>query len=232
LGDQRCHGVSFAEDDSVAITGSFQTRIDLGMQLNTAGEFDMFLGVLSAASTALWGWDNTNPNGQGAWDVATTAGHGWVVGNFLGNLSLPTMDLTNTQTATYDMYVVAFDPSDGTIGFAESFGTAADDYIRAVGIDPSGAGFFAGDYFGGISMFGGDFSGGGARTVFVAKREADLTVGWVKIVDGPGLDRVLDASVGSDAVFATGDSDAEVHVDGLTVTSVTPRDVWLTAIAR
>ena len=184
-------GVAVGADGSVYVTGD--TMGDL--QGSSAGYSDVFVRKLAPDSTELW----TQQFGNTAYDLADALAVGddgsiYVTGNTSG-------DLESSSAGSNDAFVRKY-TFDGTVAWAQQFGTTETENSNAVVVGRDGSVSVAG-------LTGGDLEGlnSGQNDAFVRTYGADGTMLWTHQFGTDADDSANAVAAGADgSIYVAGNS--------------------------
>lgn len=181
---QHVDGVGVGPDGSVYIAGDFDGTINLGGDTFTDGDVTLFLARLDADGRHIWSRAFSRwVSAKGL--VVDASGNVVVTGEIIGNADFGGGLLSSA--GGNDVYVAAFD-ADGNHLWSEVFGTARDEFVDGIALDPTGGVVITGR-FSRLIHFGDVFLGtAGGWDVFVVKLNAAGEPVWGKSF-GDALDQ-------------------------------------------
>lgn len=157
--DQVGYGVAVDSKGNIALTGYVNGKVDFGGgPLDTGSVIAGDLFVASFASNGAHRWSKSfgDTGGQVGRDVAVdAAGNVVVTGYYNGSFKFDSATtLTNSGVGgVLDVFVVKLRGSDGSFGWARSFGDAANDQVgRSIVADPSANVILGGTFKGAIDF--------------------------------------------------------------------------------
>lgn len=231
-GSQYGEGIAATPGQDVVIVGSFENGIDLGDGgYASRGSDDILVATLSGTDGALaWNVVSGDGRSQVAADVAVAPdGSIYAAGWFEGELVTPVATLSSRGDA--DGFLARWS-ADGALAWALQLGGRADDRMRAVTADNSGA-CVGGFTQGGITGVGVDLSAGSLLDGVVVCVDAAGTPVWgTTLGEGDSTAPVLGIHMSADAVAATGYFTGEVDLGFGVEASVADRDAWVATWSR
>lgn len=102
-----------------------------------------------------------------------------------------------------DILLLKLDPQGKAI-WAITAGGPGEDAGQAIALTPSGAIYLAGYFSGQVSLGGNDVDGGGGKSGFVAKLDADGSFQWVRHLEGNNDHKLLGVAAAGEDVVAVG----------------------------
>jgi hypothetical protein len=158
-GDQVGYGIAADSNGNIVITGSVEGKTNFGAgQFDVGpGNTDMFVARFGPDGAHKWSrrFGDSN-NAQTSRAVAVDgAGNVLVTGFFKGILQLDGLTLTDkaaNSVAPTDVFVAKLKASDGSAGWARSFGDTNTQLARAITVDPLGNVIFGGMFNGKIDF--------------------------------------------------------------------------------
>jgi hypothetical protein len=227
-------GVAIATDgsDNVVVTGHYNGTISFGgSPLTSAGMTDVFLAKFTSAGVHAWSkrFGSSNPDRAAGLAVAP---NGDVVcgGEFLGSVSFGGAALTGV--GGMDGFAARF-TSSGTHLWSRAFGSAADDAVYGVAVDPDGATIVTGYTSGDADLGGGSLHGPGWTDVLMGMYAADGTHLWSEILGGALRDMGNAVAVDSSGrVVVTGFFNGTAGFGGKPLTSAGGSDVFVARAHR
>jgi hypothetical protein len=157
--DQIGYSIATDSKSNIVITGSANGSTDFGggpLTSNGSTSGDLFVASFASDGTHRWSKLFGDISMQVGRDVAVdAAGNVLVTGYFTGSLKFDnTVTLENSGSGgILDVFVAKFKGSDGSFGWARSFGDAQNDQVgRTIATDPSANAIFAGAFKGTIDF--------------------------------------------------------------------------------
>ena len=180
LDDQIGYSVAADNKGNIVLTGTAAGKTDFGGGLlgsSSSGQIDFFIASFASDGSHRWSKVFGDNNPQAGRDVAVdAAGNVLLTGHFTGTINFDnTTTLTNSGTgSSLDVFVAKFKGSDGTLGWARSFGDTMNDQLgRSITADPSANAIVGGTFKGGI-----DF---GPPTAPLTSTSSTFDTFWVKL---------------------------------------------------
>lgn len=219
--DEAAHGVAFAPDGSLWVTGEYRGDADFGGGPRTAGDQNASLFVLKLDAqgqhVASKGFGDPSPGliyapGARGRAIATDASGGAVVaGSFAGRIDFGGGELvsagepndagvpsggcaTGTTDCAADALVVAFD-ANGAHRYSRRFGASGADVAYAIATDAAGNAYVAGSFEGTVSFGAESLTALGKSDIFVAKLDPSGDVVFAKRFGGVEDDAALAIAV-------------------------------------
>ena len=157
--DQVGFGVAADSKGNIVLTGYVQGKTDFGagdVDVGVGNPSELFVASFAPDGTHRWSHvfgDSTNPQ-QGRAVAVDGAGNVLVAGYFNGIIQFGTTTLTNPSGSggTPDVFVAKLKGSDGTPGWARTFGFMSDQVAWTVAADPLGNVILGGTFKGMINF--------------------------------------------------------------------------------
>ena len=170
-GDQTGTGVAVDAAGNLIVTGSFETKLDLGggYVFTSLALHDVWLAKFDTGGKLLWGAAGQGADNQLSDDVGVDlSGNITIFGGFFGdiNFGAPTTKMTTAGLA--DIFIARFS-SAGTPLWASRFGDASSQVMKAGAVDLAGHSVGVGVCFGTVNFGAGPIVGHGGEDFCVAK---------------------------------------------------------------
>jgi hypothetical protein len=167
------------------IAGYYLNTTTIGSTAMTSNGFDdLFVAKLDPSGNVLWATSAGGNNRDQAYSVAfDAAGNSYVTGHFVSS-SIVFGSTTLTNSASYDLFVVKYNPS-GNALWAKNAGEHAPANGNSIAVDPSGNSYVAGNFadttitIGTTILYNHDATGFTAD-MFLTKLDAAGNVLWAK----------------------------------------------------
>jgi Beta-propeller repeat len=184
------------------ITGNFISSASFGGTTLTSKGHALFVAKLNSSGTFVWAVSSDGTSSYGNSIAVDASGSTYVVGDFIGTVSLGSASLT--AKAGRDNFVAKLDSS-GTLVWAASAGGSWGCYGTSIAIDGAGNCYVTG-YFIGAATFGSTtLSVKGQSDLFVAKLNSSGTFVWAVSAGGTTGDYGRSITVdGSGNSYVTG----------------------------
>ncbi|CAN5128785.1 hypothetical protein BH09BAC5_BH09BAC5_22630 [soil metagenome] len=195
-GNEAASSVAIDAAGNAYITGSYTSAfIDFGTYslLNTFnGTADIHVVKYNPAGVVLWANTFGGADGDAATGITVDAfGNVLITGWFASpSISFGSTVLTNSGTASSDLFIVKFDPS-GNVIWAKSAGSTGNDRGQHISTDANGNVFVVGWYTSPTINFGtGALTNSGSSTneIFAVKYDPNGNALWSKSVGGTNYD--------------------------------------------
>jgi hypothetical protein len=212
---------------NVFVTGRFAGTVNFGgVNLPSAGGFDIFLAKYDAAGVHQW----SKRFGAGGDDAGFSvdvdgSGNPVVTGFFNGTVNFGGANLPSAGLE--DIFVAKYDAS-GAHLWSQSFGSTGLDQGEEVGVDPSGNVVVSGPFNGTVNFGGSNLTSGGGMDIFLAKYDASGVHVWSKSFGAGGTDYPGRMAVdGGGNVAMTGAFSNTVDFGGGGLVSAGGRDIFI-----
>ena len=202
---------------NVAVAGAYSTSIDLGMtQLTPDGRAGTYVTYFASDGTMQWGIGSKQTHGPvddtvPAGIAMGQTGEIYVTGHFRpSDVAFGSKLLINADGVGQDVFLLALDPSDGSVGYAHRYGSVATQLAGDLDIDDADRLAITGSFNESIN-FGGaltNLSARGDAVVFLDAFAGKLAAGdgshiWSRSYGPFNAPAALSTGVGSDAAGNT-----------------------------
>jgi hypothetical protein len=223
---------SFAVDSlgNVFITGGFSDSMNVdGNTLTSAGERDVFVTKLDPGGNVLWVRKFDAPGSTdedyGRSAGVDASGNLVIAGRFEGSIDLGEGPLASAGGR--DIFVAKLD-TNGALLWGARFGGPADDNVRDIAVDPSGAVTLTGGFESTIDFGGGALATAGASDTFVARLDAGGNHLWSRSFGDAEFQAGTAVSQGAASrVAIAGDFRSTIDLGGGPLTSAGLEDIFL-----
>ncbi|HHH10969.1 MAG TPA: hypothetical protein ENK23_02710, partial [Sorangium sp.] len=213
-GDQRVYGVSYAADNTLAITGRHFGTINLGgNSLTAAGDRDVFVALVTANGTHVWSKGFGDGAVQLGWDVARDSSGATIIVGFAAG-AVDFGGGTLVSGGGQDLFVAKFD-AQGNHVFSKLVGDAAEQQARSVAVDASDNIFIAGYAAGAVDFGAGALVSNGVADALLAKYDSDGNYLWAYLFGGSGQDLAYTVEVdAAGAAYVVGAHSSTIDFGG------------------
>ena len=225
--DDAGYAVAVDASGNVFVTGNFTGTVNFGgVNLVSAGDFDIFVAKYNAAGVHQWSQRFGSTFADKGSSVAVDAlGNVLVTGYFIGTVNFGGVNLVSPGGT--EAFVAKYN-SAGVHQWSQRFGSNQDEEGTAVGVDAANNVFLAGFFAGTTNFGGGNLVSAGSIDVFVAKYNAAGVHQWSQRFGGTGLDRCFGGDVDpSGSVVITGEFANTVNFGGANLVSAGQNDVFV-----
>lgn len=194
---------------NIIVAGTFNGPTAFGSQpqLNlTSAGFDLWVAKLMPDGTAVWAIP-IGSSGDEKYPVMTidSAGDVYVAGPIAAAITLGSFSIGGAGGS--DIFVAKLRNTDGSVVWAKSFGSTADDEPAGIAINSSGQILVSGS-IGGALQAGGPFSG--ESDIVLASFSSTGTRLWTKVIGTTGADGGSGVSAGTNGFYATVNLGADI----------------------
>lgn len=217
-------GLAVDGTGAVVVTGWLEGSYELGGELLTADELDIFVGKWDAAGAPLWG----RTFGAVDWQVSEALALAsddsiWIAGATLAPFKVGDIELTGA--AETGMFAFRLAP-DGAPIAATWWGSAGNQEIRGISACDDDSLAIVG-FFDAPLEFGADMvEPAGDKDMFVARIDADAAPLWISAYGGAGTDYATDVAC-SDRIVFTGVATDAVEIGALELSPAGDADTVL-----
>lgn len=227
----RAHGLSLDPAGNVLIAGSFRGTATFG-DTTVTGRDDQEIFTASYAPDGQLQWVRTAGGaGQDEAQCVQTDGNGnvYVSGEIWSAATFG--DTTITSAGYRDAFLVKYD-NDGAFQWAQRFGGEYYETGNGLAVAPDGR-IYLGGFFNRDADFAGDtLTSLGESDLYLAALEPNGALRWVRAFGGPEDANCKGLAVDGDGnIYLGGDFEAEMALDGLSVTSRGHYDACLAKVA-
>ena len=222
-------GYAVAVDGSgnVLVTGNFQGTVNFGgVNLVSAGNFDIFLAKYNASGVHQWsqGFGSTGFD-DGEAVAVDGSGNVVVTGPFSGTVNFGGVNLVSA--GGFDIVVAKYNSS-GVHQWSQRFGSTSDDVGYGVAVDGSGNVVATGAFQGTVNFGGVNLVSAGSGDIFVAKYNSSGVHQWSQPFGGTSFDIGYAVAVdGSGNVVVTGYFQGTVGFGGGNLVSAGSSDIFV-----
>lgn len=219
-------GVDTDSAGNIYVTGYFTEQLQIGnVSLTSLGSWDVFAIKLSYDGRVIWAKQESTSRLEVGYGIAVTdQGEAYVTGWYVDQLDLH----NNTSLLSHgggEIFIIKYD-TNGDILWADTAGSASEDYGFTVGVDTAGSCYINGIQSGN-SIFGDD----GLLTpgMFVAKWNTNGVFQWVRGGDNAGGTSVAVSPSGN--AYTIGRISAPCQVGDISISEVNgPDDILITCL--
>ncbi|WP_337043799.1 SBBP repeat-containing protein [Emticicia sp. 17c] len=168
--DDLAYSVAVDASGNAYITGYFTgTAIFGNIQVVSYGGGDAFVAKCNAAGEVLW---VRRIGGPSYFDVGMSVtvdnlGYAYVTGAFKGTATFEGYGNISSNTNSYDVFIIKYDPS-GNVSWVSNAGGTLTDAANDIVLDNNGNGYITG-YFNGSAYLGSSLTSAGGSDFFIAK---------------------------------------------------------------
>ena len=236
-GGVEVRGIAARSDGSAVVVGNYYDQAIFGLGpgqelMSAGGSWDIFVAMYTADGAV--GWVKSVGNMDSDWTGGVSAfpdGSFVMTGGFEGTATFGAFPLTSF--GDHDAFVARYN-GDGSVAWAKSGGGTGDDHGNAVAALPDGACVIAGQ-FDQNATFEGVPLASSTDAAFIARYEADASLGWVQQVASIDASEALGAAGLPDgSVVVTGSYGSTAHFGPsgeITLTEVDKSDVFVARYA-
>ncbi|HLP88021.1 MAG TPA: SBBP repeat-containing protein [Nostocaceae cyanobacterium] len=221
------YGRSIAVDNAgnVYTTGSFNGTVDFDpgngtFNLTSNGFDNIFISKLNSDGSFAWAKNLGGSGSDRGYSIVVDAmGNIYATGHFSGTTDFdPNNGTFNlTSKGSWDIFISKLN-SDGSFGWAKSFGSSNLDIGSSIAVDSTGnvytTGYFSGtvDFDPGNGTF--NLTSNGSNDIFISKLNSDGSFAWAKNLGGSGADSGLSIALDSVGnIYTTGSFQGTADVD-------------------
>ncbi len=199
---------------TVVVVGEFEGMAGFGPSLVSAGADDAFVVALNGSNgSTRWAKRIGGTGDDGAWRPVIDGSRVLVGLAFSGNVTFGGGPVTSAGRE--DVALTALDAADGSIMWAQTFGSSASDLPYALATDAAGDIWLAGEASGPIDFGGGAVPNAGMADCFVAHLASDGSHRFSRSIGGAGDDGCEGLVLGPGGlVYLSGWYDGPMTVDG------------------
>ena len=179
------NGKEIATDSggNVYVIGHYSGSVTIGSTtLTSVGSTDAFVAKYDTSGTVQWATSIGGTSNDFGYGITTdSGGNVYVIGSYIGTVTIGSTTLTNTDT--YDAFVAKYDTS-GTVQWATSIGGTGSEDGYDIATDSSGNVYVTGIYLGTVTIGSTTLTSTSSYDAFVVKYDTSGTVQWAKSIGG------------------------------------------------
>jgi len=223
-------GVATDPNGNVYIVGKLSGTVDMGTQLTSSGQTDLYVASFKPDGTPRWarrfGEAATSETALAV--VADSAGQVYVTGQAFGGIVFgSSAEPGQGQT---DVFLLALKQSTGDHVWSRLLGSPGFDSGHALAVDPGNNLYVTGAIAGDTDFGGGVVANATQNDVFVASYSSSGSYRWANRYGGAGTDTGEGIAAGGGAVYVTGSFDGVIDFGQGPRPTVQNLDVFLVSL--